>query len=68
MRSPCVRCGAILHTGEGRVTVAFSLDELEELAVATPNRKLQDRLACAIGLLDEEREKRVNAAIAEVHG
>jgi hypothetical protein len=28
IRAPCVRCGNILHTGEGKVTVSFSLDEL----------------------------------------
>lgn len=54
-RSPCVRCGALLHTGEGKVVVSFSLDELEELAFATGNAAVRRRLVCAIGLLDGER-------------
>lgn len=64
-RSPCVRCGMMLHTGEGKVLVAFSVDELEELAYASPNARVAHRLACALGLLDEEREQAVLLARAE---
>lgn len=55
-RAPCVRCGAILHTGEGRVIVAFSADELvviiqtEEITIA-----LRRRLLCALQLIDPDR-------------
>lgn len=55
-RAPCVRCGMLLHTGEGRVLVAFLLDELEELALATSDSNVSDRLLCALGLLDADRE------------
>ena len=64
-RAPCVRCGALLHTGEGRVVVAFSADELEELAYAAPSKRVAMRLACALGLLDDEREQAVLQARAE---
>ena len=60
-RSPCVRCGMILHTGEGRVTVAFTPDELAELACAAPDARVRERLLCALGLLDADRERSVRA-------
>lgn len=72
-RAPCVRCGMMLHTGEGRVTVAFTAAELIDLAWDVHNRdardptvaKLIDRLLCAAGLLDAEREGTVRQQIAE---
>lgn len=60
-RAPCVRCGLLLHTGEGRVIVAFTADELEEMAWATTDANVADRLLCALGLLDADREKAVRA-------
>ena len=62
----CDRCGALLHTGEARVVVAFSADELEELAYAAPNSTVARRLAFALGLLDDQRERAVLEARAEV--
>jgi hypothetical protein len=56
-RAPCVRCGMILHTGEGRVMVSFTPDELEFLALASPDPNVADRLLCALGLLDADREQ-----------
>lgn len=56
-RSPCVRCGVLLHTGEGRVTVSFSADDLASLAIDTTDPKLAERLACALGVIDPERER-----------
>jgi hypothetical protein len=58
----------VLHTGEGRVLVAFTVGELEELAMATSDHRVAGRLACAIGLIDEEREQDVRAARREVYG
>ena len=46
-RSPCVRCGSPLHTGEGRIIVAFSVLELEELAFATRDVRVRERLLAA---------------------
>lgn len=63
-RAPCVRCGNILHTGEGRVTVSFSVDELIELAVATNNGSVRRRLLCAAELLDADA---VESALADLH-
>lgn len=63
VRAPCVRCGHLLHTGEGRVTVSFSVDELAELACATGDRGVQSRLLCAIGLLDPDLEKALVGAV-----
>ena len=63
MRAPCVRCGNLLHTGEGKVTVTFSADELEELACAAPSAALRRRLLCALGLLDSARADQVGALL-----
>lgn len=63
-RAPCSRCGTILHTGEGRVTVTFSLDDLEALAWAAADYNVRQRLLCAIGLLDVERERRIRREMA----
>lgn len=56
-RSPCARCGILLHTGEGRVTVSFTADELEELIIDSLKTKLRERLFCALGTIDPERER-----------
>jgi hypothetical protein len=48
-----------LHTGEGRIGVAFTLDELEELAFATGNAKTRARLITAIGLFDHDLADRI---------
>jgi hypothetical protein len=60
-RAPCVRCGMLLHTGEGKITVAFTSQELIDLAWAAFNMDRTDRviarLLCAAGLLDEAAEK-----------
>lgn len=61
VRAPCVKCGALLHTGEGRVIVSFTVDEMDELAAQTTNGAVRDRLLCAIGLLDSERERTARA-------
>ena len=61
-RAPCVRCGMLLHTGEGRVTVAFSPAELADLACAAGGR-VRERLLCALGLLDAELERAVRAEL-----
>jgi hypothetical protein len=66
MRSPCVRCGNLLHTGEGKVIVSFSLDELVDLAFQTIDPIVRRRLICAIGLLDEERENKISNEIANL--
>lgn len=59
MKSPCVKCGNLLHTGEGRVIVSFTADELELLARLLwadtkdeyASGALWRRLACAKSLL-----------------
>ena len=60
-RSPCVRCGLLLHTGEGRVTVSFTPDEMAELAAATGDANVRERLLCAVALLDPEIETTTRA-------
>lgn len=57
VRAPCVRCGMMLHTGEGRVTISFTVAELDEMVFEISNMLVRERLLCAIGLLDEAREK-----------
>lgn len=48
-------CSRMLHTGTGAVIVAFSVDEMHELAVATSNPDVRERLVRAVGLLDSAR-------------
>ena len=52
-----MRCGHILHTGEGKVTVSLTVEELEELITNTTNLDVRARLLCAIGLLDPVKER-----------
>lgn len=47
----------MLHTGEGRVVVAFSLTELATIARDTMDIAVRERVLCAIGLLDESMER-----------
>ncbi len=67
-RAPCVKCGMILHTGEGRVIVSFRVSELSELALATSDRNVRDRLLCAIGMLDPVEQQLTYEAIIEAYG
>lgn len=53
-RAPCVRCGRILHTGEGRVLVAFTPEELYEMALEVVDPRVKARLICALDLIDPE--------------
>jgi hypothetical protein len=62
-RSPCVKCGTLLHTGEGRVTISITVPEIDDLLAClesaidaevtwTPHAKdLRGRLQCARSLL-----------------
>lgn len=58
-RAPCVRCGRILHTGEGRILVSFTVAELQELAESTGDLSVRSRLVCAIDLLDPELARKI---------
>lgn len=64
-RKPCTRCGRHLHTGEGKVMVSFLAEELEELAWATGDESVSNRLLCALGLLDPFREKEIRKEMNE---
>lgn len=64
MSRPCDRCGAHTHTGEGRVAVQLTADELEELAFATSNPIVRARLLCALDLIDHDRAARVVTELA----
>lgn len=68
VRAPCVRCGNLLHTGEGRVTVSFSVDELIELACSTSNSNVRRRLFCAAELLDENAVREALREVREAMG
>jgi hypothetical protein len=48
-------CGTIAHTGQGKIAVLLSADQLEELALATPTLETAQQLLCALGLLDAAR-------------
>jgi uncharacterized protein (UPF0147 family) len=51
----------LVHDGQGRILVAFTIEELEELALATSSDDIRLRLASAIGLLDDARAENVRA-------
>ncbi len=62
IRAACVRCGSILHTGEGKITMQFSVEELIDLFKACegygmPMLPVMRRISCAVGLLDESAER-----------
>lgn len=67
-RSPCVRCGNLLHTGEGKVVVAFTAQELVDLAWDAHNgdrhNPVISRLLCAAGLLDDPLADAARADLA----
>lgn len=60
--TPCAKCGREVATGEGRVLVQFSVDELVELAVATTSPAVRARLLCAASLLADPDE--IDALVA----
>ena len=63
----CHRCAGCFNeqvrsTGKGLATaVVLSLDELEDLAFATSDPFVRERLLCAIALHDTDREQRIRA-------
>ena len=60
MRAPCVKCGNLLHTGEGRVLVSFTADELYNMALEVVDPRVQRRLVCALSLIDQELADSIN--------
>lgn len=53
----CENCARILHTGEAKIMVAFTVRELTGLVRDTLSTDVQERLLKAIGLLDSKLEK-----------
>lgn len=64
-RAPCVRCGRLLHTGEGRVLMSFEPADLESLILDTKDPAIQARLLCALGTIDLMRERQLRMELAE---
>lgn len=62
---PCAQCGEPLHTGEGRVTVSFTVEELLQLACAAPSPRVRDRLLCAAQLLDADAVEAVRMEVLQ---
>jgi hypothetical protein len=56
---PCEYCTRILHTGEAKILVAFTVRELKGLVQDTCDYGMQERLLKAIGLLDADLEKKL---------
>jgi hypothetical protein len=54
---PCDYCTRILHTGEAKILVAFTVRELVKIIEDTQSIDIQERMLKAIGLLDSELEK-----------
>jgi hypothetical protein len=61
----CKTCGQMIHNGEGKIGVQFTLDELEELVFATSVYPVKRRLLCAIRLLDEVRADRIEEELKQ---
>jgi hypothetical protein len=54
---PCEYCTRILHTGEAKILVAFTVKELVKIIEDTQDIRIQERMLKAIGLLDAELER-----------
>lgn len=54
---PCEYCTRILHTGEAKILVAFTVKELVKIIEDTQSIEIQERMLKAIGLLDAELER-----------
>jgi len=57
MPEKCEACARVLHTGEARIMMSFTVKELVSLAEDTLSLALQERFYKAIGLLDSELER-----------
>lgn len=53
----------MLHTGETRVLVSFTPDDLERLIADVSLIGMQERLLCALGTIDPERERAIRASL-----
>jgi hypothetical protein len=53
----CEYCTRILHTGEAKILVAFTVKELVKIIEDTQDIRIQERMLKAIGLLDAELER-----------
>lgn len=51
----CARCAGILHTGEARVMVSLTAEELEELIGSTLRMETRARLLQVLALIDADR-------------
>ncbi len=63
MPTPCDACTAVRHTGEGRVTIAFTLAEMVPM-VFQNDGPVRERILIAIGLIDRDEEKNLRDEIA----
>lgn len=51
----CARCAGILNTGEARVMISLSTEELEELIGSTLRMDTRERLLQVLALIDADR-------------
>ena len=56
---PCEYCTRILHTGEAKILISFTVRELKGLIEDTCDFRTQERLLRAVGLLDADLEKKL---------
>lgn len=68
MNDTCPRCGRGVIAGQAKIAVAFTMDELEDIAMMAPRPDTRARAVCAISLLDEERAQRVEVEQRSVYG
>lgn len=54
---PCEYCTRVLHTGEAKILVSFTVKELVKIIEDTTDIYIKERLLNAIGLLDQELER-----------
>ena len=63
-RQICNRCGRIVQNDAPRVGLSFTPDELVGLIMSTVSKTLQERMLCALGMLDQSAEQRTRMELA----
>lgn len=63
-RQICNRCGRIVQNDAPRVGLSFTPDELVGLILSTVSKTLQERMLCALGMLDQDAERRARMELA----
>lgn len=61
--SPCRNCGRLVHTGEGKIGISLTPDQLYRLARDATDPTVHAMLVCALSLLDPDRAELAHRGI-----